>query len=125
NQAVLVRRDDRSKKPVSLDTIGEEAAELLVAIQDAMLEAARDRREKNSHRGRITYDEFRAIMEGPGGFVYAGWCGSAACEARVKEETKATIRVLPDEEFCSAEPPANCLACGAASQSEALWARAY
>ncbi|MEX1186896.1 MAG: proline--tRNA ligase [Gemmatimonadaceae bacterium] len=125
NQAVLVRRDDRSKKPVSLDAIGEEAAELLVAIQDAMLEAARDRREKNSHRGRITYDEFRAIMEGPGGFVYAGWCGSGACEAKVKEDTKATIRVLPDEEFCSAEPPATCLACGAASQSEALWARAY
>jgi len=125
NQAVLVRRDDRAKKPVSLDTIGEEAAELLVEIQDAMLSAARERREKNSHRGRITYDEFRAIMEGDGGFVYAGWCGSGACEAKVKEDTKATIRVLPDEEFCSAEPPANCLACGAASQSEALWARAY
>ncbi len=125
NQAVLVRRDDRAKKPVSLDTIGEEAAELLVQIQDAMLSAARERREKNSHRGRITYDEFRAIMEGDGGFVYAGWCGSRACETKVKEDTKATIRVLPDEEFCSAEPPANCLACGAASQSEALWARAY
>ena len=72
-----------------------------------------------------TYDEFRAIMEGPAGFVYAGWCGSGACEAKVKEDTKATIRVLPDEEFCSAEPPESCLACGAASQSEALWARAY
>jgi len=125
NQAVLVRRDDRTKKPVSLDTIGEEAAELLVAIQDAMLEAARERREKNSHRGKISYDEFRSIMEGPGGFVYAGWCGSGACEAKVKEETKATIRVLPDEEFCSAEAPATCLACGGVSQSEALWARAY
>ena len=125
NQAVLVRRDDRSKKPVSLDTIGEDAAELLVAIQDSMLEAARERREKNSHRGKISYDEFRSIMEGPGGFVYAGWCGSGACEAKVKEDTKATIRVLPDEEFCSAEAPATCLACGGASRSEALWARAY
>jgi len=94
-------------------------------IQDAMLSVARERREKNSHRGRITYDEFRSIMEGPGGFVYAGWCGSGACEAKVKEDTKATIRVLPDEEFCSSEPPATCLACGGASQSEALWARAY
>jgi len=125
NQAVLARRDDRAKKPVSLDTIGKEAAELLVEIQDAMLSVARERREKNSHRGRITYDEFRGIMEGPGGFVYAGWCGSGACEAKVKEDTKATIRVLPDDEFCSSEPPATCLACGGASQSEALWARAY
>ncbi len=125
NQAVLVRRDDRAKKPVSLDTIGEEAAELLVEIQNAMLAAARERREKNSHRGLITYDEFRGIIEGDGGFVYAGWCGSGACEAKVKEETKATIRVLPDEEFCSAEPPESCLVCGAASQSEALWARGY
>ena len=73
----------------------------------------------------MTYDRFKEIMDGPGGFVYAGWCGSAACEAQIKEETKATIRVLPDEEFCSAETPAKCLFCGSSATSEAVWAKAY
>ena len=54
-----------------------------------------------------------------------GWCGSAACEAAVKEETKATIRVLPDPEFRSPEAPRTCLKCGQAAAHEALWAKAY
>ena len=125
NQAVLVRRDTREKIPVSLDTLGEDAAELLMKIQANMLETARERREKNSVRTPITYDAFRQLMEGPGGFVYAGFCGSEACEEAIKTDTKATIRVLPDEEFCSAEPPRGCLKCGRPSVAEAVWARAY
>jgi prolyl-tRNA synthetase len=125
NQAVLVRRDTGEKRPVSLDAIGEEVEELLEAMQQDMLATARERRERHSIRGGITYDRFREVMEGEGAFVYAGWCGSDACEARVKEETKATIRVLPDEEFRSAEAPTTCLACGGSVTAEALWARAY
>jgi prolyl-tRNA synthetase len=125
NQGVLVRRDTRAKKPVSLDTVGEDVAELLMRIQEDMLIAARDRREANSIRHKISYDDFKDLMEGKGAFVYAGWCGDAACEAQIKEETKATIRVLPDEEFRSAEAPATCLKCGRASTAEAVWARAY
>jgi len=125
NQAVLVRRDTGAKTPVSLDTLGEDVEQLLERIQDAMLETARERREQNSVRHRISYAEFRELMDGQGAFVYAGWCGDAACEAQVKEETKATIRVLPDEEFQSAEAPTTCLCCGEAAKVEALWAKAY
>ncbi len=125
NQAVLVRRDTGVKTTVSLDTVGEDAADLLHAIQEAMLVEARDRREKNSIRREISYDDFRDIMKGEGGFVYSGWCGDVACEASVKEDTKATIRVLPDEEFRSAEPARSCVKCGKPSVSEALWAKAY
>jgi prolyl-tRNA synthetase len=125
NEAVLVRRDTREKRPVSLNAIGEEVNELLMRIQDDMLIAARERREANSVRHTISYDDFKELMEGKGGFVYAGWCGGAECEAQIKEETKATIRVLPDEEFRSAEAPANCLKCGRPSTAEAVWARAY
>jgi prolyl-tRNA synthetase len=124
-QGVLVRRDTKEKKPVSLGVLGEEVEELLQRIQDDMLTAARDRREANSLRGAITYDRFREVMDGEGAFVYAGWCGSAECEAQIKEETKATIRVLPDEEFRSAEAPRTCLKCGQAATTEALWAKAY
>ena len=125
NQGVLVRRDTREKRPVSLDTLGEDVAECLSAMQCDMLAAAIHRREANSVREAISYEKFRELMDGPGGFVYAGWCGDAACEASIKEETKATIRCLPDEEFRSADAPANCLKCGRASTAEALWAKAY
>ncbi len=125
NQGVLVRRDTRAKRPVSLNTLGEDVAETLSAMQRDMLAAALDRREANSIRTAITYDRFREIMAGDGAFVYAGWCGDPACEAAVKEETKATIRCIPDEEFRSAEAPTTCLRCGGVSTNEALWAKAY
>jgi prolyl-tRNA synthetase len=124
-QGVLVRRDTKEKKAVSLGVLGEEVEELLGRIQQDMLIVARDRREANSFRGPMTYDRFREVMEGDGGFVYAGWCGSAECETQIKEETKATIRVLPDEEFRSAEAPRTCLKCGQPAKDEALWAKAY
>jgi prolyl-tRNA synthetase len=110
---------------VTLDSIGEDVADLLSMIQTDMRVAAFERREANSLRGNITYDRFRELMDGEGGFVYAGWCGGADCEAQIKVETKATIRVLPDEEFRSAEAPPRCLKCGSAATAEALWAKAY
>lgn len=125
NQAVIVRRDTREKRPVSLDTIGEDIADMLAAMQRDMLVVARDRREANSHRGEITYDRFREIIEDKGGFVYAGWNGDPAVEAQVKEETKATIRVIPDEEFRSAEPATRCMVTGEPAKHEVVWARAY
>ncbi len=125
NQVVLVRRDTREKRPASLNTLGEDAAELLSRIQADMLIAARERREQHSVREPVTYDRFRELMEGEGGFVYAGWCGDAGCEAQIKADTKATIRVLPDEEFRSAEGPKSCLRCGRPASAEAVWAKAY
>jgi prolyl-tRNA synthetase len=125
NQGVLVRRDTKEKRPVSLSTLGEDVAEVLSRIQRDMLAAALDRREANSYRGGMSYDKFRELMGGPGGFVYAGWCGDAACEAQIKDDTKATIRCLPDEEFQSADKPTVCLRCGRKAVAEALWAKAY
>ena len=125
NQGVLVRRDTREKRPVSLGILGEEVSDTLSRMQRDMLAAALDRREANSVRARIDYGAFKELMEGKGGFVYAGWCGDAACEAQIKDETKATIRCLPDEEFQSATKPTECLKCGRPSTVEALWARAY
>ncbi len=124
-QGVLVRRDNRAKQPVPLDQLPRAASDLLATIQRDMFTAARERREANSIRGPISYERFREVMDGEGAFVYAGWCGSAACEAAIKEETKATIRVLPDPEFRSPEPPRTCLKCGKPATAEALWAKAY
>ncbi|GAC1477854.1 MAG: proline--tRNA ligase [Steroidobacteraceae bacterium] len=125
HQAVLVRRDTRTKTSVSLETLAENAAAVLAQMQRDMLAAARARRESNSIRMPLSYDDFRQLMDAQGAFVYAGWCGGPACEAQVKEDTKATIRVLPDPEFCSPEPAPTCLRCGGKTASEAVWARAY
>jgi prolyl-tRNA synthetase len=77
-----------------------------------------------TYRGVDSYDRFKEIVEA-GGFVYAGWNGDPAVEARVKEETKATIRCIPDEEFRSAEAPTRCLVTGEPARHEVVWARAY
>ncbi|HEX5408893.1 MAG TPA: proline--tRNA ligase [Gemmatimonadaceae bacterium] len=124
-QAVVVRRDTGEKAAVPLGDLPARLGDLLDSVQAAMLDAARTRREANSIRGGVTYDRFREIMDGDGAFVYAGWCGDAACEAAVKEETRATIRVLPDPEFRSATAPEHCLKCGRAATTEAVWAKAY
>jgi len=125
NQCMLVRRDNREKTPVSLDALATELPLRLEQIQREMLEAARARMEANSIRERISYDRFKEVMEGDGAFVYAGWCGDPAVEAQVKAETKATIRVIPDPEFRSAEAPTTCMVTGRPATCEVIWAKAY
>jgi prolyl-tRNA synthetase len=122
---LLVRRDTREKRPMAFDALRAELPGVLDAIQGDMLAAARARLEANSIRERISYDRFREVMEGPGAFVYAGWNGDPAVEQRVKEETKATIRVIPDPEFRSPEAPTRCLVTGEPAKHEVIWARAY
>lgn len=98
---------------------------MLEDMQRELRTRARQRREENTHRGVERYDDLKAILQEKGGFVYAGWCGSPECEDRVKEETKADIRILPDEEFLSPKAPERCVVCGAGSTAEVLWAKAY
>ena len=128
-QVMLVLRftpeDFQRKEPVAENGLSSVVPERLDAIQRGLLAAAIRRREDNSHRGITDYAAMRERIEGQGGFYYAGWCGSPDCEQQVKEETKATIRVLPLEEFRSPDAPAHCVVCGSASQAEAVWARAY
>ena len=119
------RRDIKAKAAIPMAGLPESVAKLLETIQHDLFEAAKARREANSHRAVKSYDEFRQIMEGPGGFVYAGWNGDPAIEAKVKEETKATIRVLPDAEFCTPGGQASCLVTGEPAKHEVLWAKAY
>lgn len=96
----------------------------LEGFQAALLEKARRRREENSYRDVTTMGELEEIVEGKGGFVYTGWSGDPAVEEKVKEKTKATIRVIPDEEFRSDTPPAKCIGGGEAGM-EVVWSRAY
>jgi prolyl-tRNA synthetase len=127
-QAVLVRRitfDDEARKEFLPE--GEAVkgmAGRLEAFQANLLKAAIERREANSHRGVRDLAGLREIMDGGGGFVYTGWSGDPEVEEQVKEETKATIRVIPDPEFQSDTPPTTCLS-GGEAKMEVVWARAY
>jgi prolyl-tRNA synthetase len=121
---MLARRTGGKKEPLPLTGLADRLKEIMETMQRDLLETARSRREAASIRG-ATREQFIAHLEGTGGFVYAGYCGSPQCEAEIKEQTKATIRVLPDAEFRSATPPTTCMWCGKPSVAEAVWARAY
>jgi len=119
------RRDTRAKAALPMAGLPETVAKLLETIQADLLAAAKARREANSYRDVKSYDEFKQIIEGPGGFIYAGWNGDPAIEAKVKEETKATIRCIPDEEFRTPGGRARCLITGEPAKHEVVWAKAY
>ena len=119
------RRDTRAKAALPMAGLPEAVARLLETMQADLLATATARREANSHRNVTSYAQFKEIMEGPGGFVYAGWNGDPAVEAKVKEETKATIRCIPDPEFRSAQAPTTCLVTGEPARHEVIWAKAY
>ena len=122
-QVVLARRTG-GKGPVALQGLTAAVTKALDEIQSSLFTAAKERREKNSLRG-ATKAQFLEFMKRSGGFVYAGFCGAATCEAEIKEQTNATVRVLPDPEFRSPEVPKTCMWCGAPSVAEAVWAQAY
>jgi prolyl-tRNA synthetase len=122
--AMLARRTGGKKEPLPLGGIGEKLLAEMDRMQAELLETARARREANTIRG-VTKAQFLEFMARDGGFAYGGFCGDGGCEAEIKDQAKATIRVLPDEEFRSPTAPATCMWCGRPSVTEAVWAKAY
>jgi prolyl-tRNA synthetase len=119
------RRDTRAKAPIAMAGVAESVAKLLDTIHADLFIAAKARREAKTIRGIESYDAFKEVMNGEGGFVYAGWNGDPKVEAQVKEETKATIRCIPTEEFRSSTAPAKCMVTGEPAKHEVVWAKAY
>jgi prolyl-tRNA synthetase len=119
---VLARRDTKEKLTAAFDGLTARVSGLLEEIQKGLFQRALRFREE--HTTRVTsYDEFKAAMEGRPGFVIAGWCGSADCEAQIKAETQATLRNIP---FGSAPVTGACVKCGRpASGAEPWFAKAY
>jgi prolyl-tRNA synthetase len=121
SQVTIVRRDGGEKAAVSIDAAGETLVVLMSEIQQALFVDALGFRE--AHTVRVgSLAELGAAIADPGGFVITGWCGDAACEAKVKEQTKATLRFLPLEQQ---DPGLPCAVCGRPGAEEAAWAVAY
>jgi prolyl-tRNA synthetase len=123
-QVMLVRRTGGRRIPFPTQGLAHSLRIEMDSMQQELLDQARDRRDQSTIRG-VTKASFLDFLERDGGFAYGGWCGDAKCEADIKEQTKATIRCLPDEEFRSPEAPATCMWCGRKAIAEAAWARAY
>ena len=127
NQAVVVRRDTGKKEFIPLERIPAHVVETLTAMQRDLLERARMFRDTNCF-GVQSYEEFKKRIDEPGGFFMAPWCRSAACEARIKDDTKATIRCLPmDAAYEPLKEDGPCMVCGGGAGScvRAIVARNY
>ncbi|MEJ1730433.1 hypothetical protein SMA90_29325, partial [Escherichia coli] len=94
--------------------------QLMQDIQENIYRKALDFRDKNTFEIN-SYDEFRERIE-DGGFFLCHWDGTPGTEAKIKEETKATIRLIPERE----DPrPGRCMYTGKPSPQRVVFARAY
>jgi prolyl-tRNA synthetase len=119
---VLVRRDTRAKESVDLDAAATRVPTLLVDIQQALFDRARQFQIDHTHVV-ATYAEFKTVMAEQRGFIRAFWCGADACEKAIKDETRATIRVIPEDAAADGHGP--CIFCGTDTDRRALFAQSY
>jgi prolyl-tRNA synthetase len=122
SQVELARRDTREKSYAPMDGLAAHIEDMLKTIQKALYDRALAFRTEHTTE-TDSYAEFKQIMEGRPGFVVSPWCGSAQCEADIKDETQATIRNIP----FSSPPPIGkkCLKCGADAVASAWFAKSY
>ena len=120
-KAVLVRRDTNEKISTEKSQLVETIFTLLKEIQNNLFEQARTFRQENTH-SVSTYDEFKDILKNKGGFLQCGWDGEKISEAKIKEDTKATIRCILTEEKAEG---INCVYSGNPAKHIVIFAKAY
>ncbi len=119
---VLARRDRPGKEGkafVPQQGIGAAVTQLLAEIQQSLYDRALAFRKANTAEP-ADYNEFKTAVEK--GFAFSWWCGGGDCEAKIKEETKATMRCIPIEQPGGA---GNCIYCGKSAKEKAIFAKAY
>ncbi len=121
NKIVLVPRDTREKQFVGIDDLRNKIESELVSMQARLVEKARLMRDENTFE-ISDYEAFKQRIDANNGFYLTHWCGSAECEEKVKEETKATIRLIP---FDQTGNKGSCMVCGSESELRVIFARAY
>jgi prolyl-tRNA synthetase len=120
NTVELARRDTLEKCIVPVDGIDEYISKLLDEIQDNILAKALKFREQNTIK-IDSYEEFKEKIEA-GGFFLAHWDGTPETEAKIKDETKATIRCIP---LNTDAEEGKCMVTGKPSKQRVIFARAY
>lgn len=116
----VMRRDTLEKETLPLDGIEAHVEQLLQDIQKNIFEKAKAYRDSRIQKVD-SYEEFKQKIE-EGGFFLCHWDGTAETEARIKEETKATIRCVP---FGTPDEEGVDMVTGKPSHRRVLIARAY
>jgi len=120
--AGLARRDvpgREGKRTVQLDGLPSLVGETLQDIHRSLFEQASGFRKANTRQPH-DYEEFKQVVQD--GWADAWWCGEAACESQIKDETKATTRCIPLE-----QPGGSgvCIHCGKPATERAIFGRSY
>ena len=90
-------------------------------IQDNLL--ARAKQHRTDHTSTVdTFEEFKKVLEEKGGFIYAHWDGTEETEDKIKAETKASIRCIPND---TVDEAGVCVYSGKPSKRKVLFAKAY
>ncbi|NMB36718.1 MAG: proline--tRNA ligase, partial [Bacteroidales bacterium] len=118
----LARRDTLTKESVPQEGLVQHVVSLMDEIQENIYAKAMKFREDNTTKVD-TWEEFKEKIE-EGGFLLCHWDGTAETEAKIKEETKATIRCIPLDSFVCKEE-GKCIYSGKSSSERVLFARAY
>ena len=118
-QVVLVRRHNRTKTSVNMDSLTEEISSELKNIQKEMFDAAKKILDERVVRVS-EYQKFKEELDN-GKMIDCSWCGNQTCEDKIKEETGADIRVIPSDNT-KAE---TCIYCKNSGTTNALFARGY
>lgn len=117
---VLARRDNGEKIKIKDGKLKEKCIHLLDEIQTALFEKAKKFLEAHTKLAR-NYEELKEYVKS-GNFVKALWCGNEKCEKKIKEETGATLRVIP---FNGKVNRGKCIVCKKRAKYLAYFARAY
>ena len=120
--AEVVRRDTLEKEFVNWDSLVEHVAALMEQIQQNIYKKALDFRNANTYKVD-SWDEFKQKIE-EGGFLLCHWDGTKETEAKIQEETKATIRCIPIDSFVC-EEEGKCVYSGKPSKRRVIFAKSY
>ena len=118
-QVVLVRRHNRTKTSLNMDSLPDEISSELKNIQKEMFDAAKKILDERIVRVS-EYQQFKEQLDN-GKMIDCSWCGNQTCEDKIKEETGADIRVIPSDNT-KAE---TCIYCKNSGTANVLFARGY
>ena len=116
----VMRRDTLEKETRSIDGIAEYVEQLLDDIQQNIFKKAKDYRDAHIFECE-NYEEFKEKVK-DGGFFLCHWDGTAETEAKIKEETQATIRCVP---FGVEQTPGVDMVTGKPAKARVIIARSY
>lgn len=116
----IMRRDTLEKETVPVDGIVPRIQQLLVDMQKNIFEKARAYRDAHVYECD-DYEEFKKRIK-DGGFFLCHWDGTPETEAKIKEETQATIRCVP---FAYEQTPGVDMVSGKPAKCRVIIARSY